>query len=585
MGQIAADNTTFADRAAEAQLRAWVPLLRDAERHEGRELVRVKRNASRTVWRCQLDGQAYYLKHYRPAGGLERLVERVFGDDAQRELRFAAMLNARGVRAAPVLAAGRGPAGAWMLSRAVEPAEPLDAWHRARADSNEPLCAREVRRANHALAELVGRMHLAGVLHHDLHTGNVLMQAGPDGNPILTLMDLHRMSAHRRLSRRARARNLAQLLHDRGHLTTRTERLAFLKRYLRTTGGPGTLRGWRLLVERFAGEHTRRLHAARDRRVRGRNKYFTRIRAAGGWAGHAILASKRRLGPTRAAETVFQPQDWQLALSEPAALLRPEDAAIVKDSPSGLVLRRPLRVGAGTVEVYVKYYRRKRRHKALIDLFRPSRALRAFRLGHALLTRQIPTALPLAAMERRLGPHLRESLLITEAVTPAEPLNRFFDRWLSPTAVARGEIDPRTQRWLEREVLRRLGRLLMRLHQAGFAHRDLKSSNLLVWWQRGEPPEIVLIDLDGLSVHGRVSQRRMVQGLMRLNVSLLECPSVTHSGRLRMLMGYLRRPGSGRVEFKPLWRVIEQWSARKLRRQLSQRRRRQRRQRLEVARA
>ena len=63
---------------------------------------------------------------------------------------------------------------------------------------------------------------------------------------------------------------------------------------------------------------------------------------------------------------------------------------------------------------------------------------------------------------------------------------------------------------------------------------------------------------------------------MRLNVSLLECPAVTHAGRLRMLLGYLRRPGAGRINFKPYWRELERWSARKLRQQIRSRRRKQR---------
>lgn len=83
------------------------------------------------------------------------------------------------------------------------------------------------------------------------------------------------------------------------------------------------------------------------------------------------------------------------------------------------------------------------------------------------------------------------------------------------------------------------------------------------------------IDLDGLKRMPILTARRRLQGLMRLNVSLLNCPVVNRAGRLRMLLGYLRRPGMGRIEFKTSWRVLEDWSARKLRGQISSRRRRQ----------
>ena len=63
---------------------------------------------------------------------------------------------------------------------------------------------------------------------------------------------------------------------------------------------------------------------------------------------------------------------------------------------------------------------------------------------------------------------------------------------------------------------------------------------------------------------------------MRLNVSLLACTSISHTGRLRMLLGYLRRPGCGKIRFKSYWRVLERWSAGKLRQQIRSRRKHQR---------
>ena len=130
-------------------------------------------------------------------------------------------------------------------------------------------------------------------------------------------------------------------------------------------------------------------------------------------------------------------------------------------------------------------------------------------------------------------------------------------------------------------MLWELGRLLRRLHQAGFAHRDLKATNLLVRWDDspGRSPQIIMVDLDGLRQVRRVSCRQEFRGLMRLNVSLLECPGVSHAGRLRMLLGYLRRPGVGRINFKPYWRLLQQWSNRKIRRQIASRQRRQKAQR------
>jgi len=293
-----------------------------------------------------------------------------------------------------------------------------------------------------------------------------------------------------------------------------------------------------------------------------------------------VLASKRSVPGGRASELTFTPEQWREALADPEALLTGEGVEIVKDSPSVLIVRRTLRVGPTELEVHVTRSRRKRRIRWLLDLFRPSRALRCFGLGHALLARHLYTALPLAALQRRRGRFLLDSILITETVSDAVPLGRFLNRYLG----GEGSGDPLerpAQRRLAREVLWQLGRLVRRLHEAGFAHRDLKSANLLVHWRQGQtvPPELVLVNLEGMRRVPLVTARQEFRGLMRLNVSLLNCPVVNRAGRLRMLMGYLRRPGSGRINYRPYWRVLQEWSTRKIRRQIASRRRRQKAQR------
>jgi hypothetical protein len=279
---------------------------------------------------------------------------------------------------------------------------------------------------------------------------------------------------------------------------------------------------------------------------------------------------------SQACQLTFTPRDWQEALSDVEGLLADGQGQVIKDSRSSHVVRRRLKVGASEIDVHVKRPWRKHLVRWVLDRFRLSRPLRAFRLGHQLLARHIHTALPLAALERRRWGFLTDSILITETVGSGMHLNKFLNRYLTPT----GEGDTlgvRGRNRLARQVLWQMGRLLRRLHREGFAHRDLKATNLLVHWD-GLPaasPEIVLVDLDGLRAVRRVSRRQEFHGLMRLNVSLLECPVVNHAGRLRMLMGYLRRPGARDMQFKPYWRVLQEWGGKVIRRQIADRQRRQ----------
>ena len=591
-----AEAIRYADDAARGRVEA---VLGDADEQRPDVWSLVKQNVSRTVWRRAADrtGGALYLKHFHNSSPAHRLCRRLGRGGAIREMRFSSYLLSRGVPVPKVLAVCCRGRSEWLISEGIEPATQADQWHSEQLAGGNHAA---VRAATVALAELVGRMHALGVIHRDLHCGNVLVGRGSPGSVVL--MDLHRMCRRRRLRRHARAANLAQLFSDRRLWTTRSQRLRFLKHYLRAADAEGTLIGWVRLIEPLAERHSRRLNANRERRIFSTNRYFAAMRV-GGYRAHVVLDSKRRVPGSKASELSFAAEDWRRVLADPEALFTGEGVQVIKDSPSSLVVRRRLRVGPAEVDVHIKRPRRKHWRRWVADIFRRSRPLRAFHLGHSLLARHIYTALPLAAMEKRAGPLLVDSVLITETVAGGRPrpvehadqgaaaaaprnelrglhLNRFLNRYLGSGRDDAAVPARRTNR-LARQVLWQLGRLLRRLHEEGFAHRDLKATNLLVHWN-GSPsqtPVVILVDLDGVRRVRRVTARQEFRGLMRLNVSLLECPAVTHAGRLRMLVGYLRRPGMGRVPFKPHWRQLQRWSSGKIRRQIISRQRRQKAQR------
>jgi len=233
----------------------------------------------------------------------------------------------------------------------------------------------------------------------------------------------------------------------------------------------------------------------------------------------------------------------------------------VKAGRSSLVVKTDFPFDTGNVAVAYKRLRRKNWWKAVTGSLRTHRALRAWKLGHALMDRGIDTPRPLAVI---LPPKRRitaDAFLATEWIDGSVTLSEFLH---STEFFA---VHERQQRLVSAAV--GLGRLFGRMHAAGVRHRDLKPSNLLL-----VPAEfglrVLLVDLDGAAVNRRVSRRVRCRNLARVLIGTESEPTVTTTLRLRGLLAYLSASGESASDWKPFWRqlqhVAEIRSARKKRR-------------------
>lgn len=153
------------------------------------------------------------------------------------------------------------------------------------------------------------------------------------------------------------------------------------------------------------------------------------------------------------------------------------------DGPNcpGLVLRRLN---------YGKFLHRLR------DFFRRSRAERAMRWGLLLGQVGIATPRPLAAANVRCCRWPLTAYLITEEVPGAKTLTRFV----------------KEKPLYSENVLLRLADLIAALHNAGYSHRDLKATNVLL----DDQLKPWLIDLDGIRRLDRFGRSRAAADLERL---------------------------------------------------------------------
>ncbi|MBV9124151.1 MAG: phosphotransferase [Planctomycetes bacterium] len=577
----------------------------------------VKQGPHRAVYRVELPDLTCYLKHNLLHNTRAWLRQWIRPSKARMEYQRALALAQRQVPTVVPLALGErcprwGPGESYLITRSLEDTVPLQHF----LESILPaLPAPRRTRVRQALAEALGRfmagLHAAGVVHHDLHCGNLLVRLNEKDWPLLFLVDLHTVRLGPPLSWRARRANLVVL--NRWFLirSSRTDRLRFWRAYTddkvtRWQGDKVNASGQRLprsigsvtlspchLVTLSSSaatlfrdrcldleERTQVSNAhfwrRRDRRCLEKNRYFRKVRAPG-VVGHAVAD----LDGATLTELLADPD---APFHRPGILLR-------KDSRSSTVAEFDVPVAGRRCRVIYKRFRVTSWTDPWAALVRRTPALRSWVSGHSLRERCLPTPRPLAVLHRHRGLY-QEGYLLMEKVPQAVDLHEFLTRL--------GSLEGACRRVLLRRHIAHLAILIRDLHQRSLAHRDLKASNILVQepeqfsprpCTRGRgvggegveeesrtdcqsvlpnpgEPLFWLIDLVGVTRHGRVSRRRRLRNLARLHVSFFRHPALTRTDKLRFLRVYLQWGLRGKQGWKSWWREMERATLAKVARNL-----------------
>lgn len=568
--RIERDGTTWVTRGGFDTILTNIP---DAEwaspAAQGWEMV--KKNGAREVWRATIAGRAYYLKYYQRDSWRGAIKSFISGDAAQAEWRGGLFAMQNGIPAArPVALTSRiareGRIWALLVSEAIEPAQGLDEfWLSIQSDENIRRRREDTGHLIEILAELIARAHQAGFEHLDMHAANILIQPLAPRRYRAVLIDLHSARLSTPLSGAAVVRNLAQLNQWFAKHSSLGDRLRFMRAYLRWRNEfehvfpharqlDHSFEALSAALMHGARRHADRLWAQRDRRIGRNGRYFARLRLGNGWRGVACVTSKRAVAESRASGLLLTREWWNKQLANPEALLG-ADAARLKNSHSAQVARCTLDHPDGPLDVIVKRPIARNFWRSLRSILGLSRAMRGFRIGHALLHRDLGAARPLAALERRSGLFRRDCLLLTETVGDASDLPAH----LKTESAA---FSPRA--WLRHkcELTNLLVRHLRRLHERGFVHRDCKAENILV---RRDPLTLLWIDMDGLRRAPQRSRAAELRALTRLHVSLLSVPSLTRTDRARFLKAYCAGYGVDESEWRRVWREMAGLTVQKLR--------------------
>jgi len=438
--------------------------------------------------RVRADGAVLLVKHIRVGTARHRWRETAKAalglGAAEREWRALRRLRAAGVPAPEPVALGRTADGDRLLVLRHLPGRPLDAALRACRAERRPLLV--------ATGALVARLHAAGLVHRDLHAGNVRVT---DRGPVLT--DVGRVGRSRQA--RARRRDLACLDHSLEGLASRGDRVRVACAAL----------GLSRPLDAEARRALRRAARASRRRARSRARSrVSRSLRPGRRFAHARTGAWRGLRLRAFAEA-----ELAAALAAHARRDRPGGARTVKESGRSVVTRARLPVR----DVVVKEVPARGPWRAARDGLRGSPARRAWRAGHGLQARGLPAATPLAFLERRRLGLPAASLVVLEALPEAAAAH----------ALARPP----------EETLAALTRALVALHRAAVSHRDLQADHVFLV-PAGRGLEARLVDLDDVRFPRRLPDRRRRRALAQLAASLPD--AVPDALRARAFAAYAR---------------------------------------------
>jgi tRNA A-37 threonylcarbamoyl transferase component Bud32 len=514
----------------------------------------VKHSIHRTVYRIALAGQPIFVKYYPSVDSWDWLRRLVRPAKALREWARTLLLHRRAVPTITPLAAGTTSEGSsYFVSAALEGTTELYDFVQTYSAGWSLV---ERRAILQELGIFLARMFRHGVVHHDLHGGNLLVRQTPQGREwflidpyqagvrqasplhqfLVTLIQFGNQGALRSTELKS---SLALLGMAFWPDLSPTDRLRVWRAFQSTEPStnqwcPQNERGFLHSVER---EVSRRTYAAWSKRA-GRcmqiNREFYQLEGQGwqAWASRTV------------------PQSWlRTLMTDPEAPWRDVTTVTLKRSRHGQVGRITGPDGRGCI---YKAFQPRDKIARWLGTWRKSPAVKCYQMAYALQLARVPTGHPLAVLQPIGG--RGKSYLLLDYIADADGLIEYATS--CRTARRRNQLQ---------SVMRQLAKYIRRLHDFGLSHRDLKVTNLLVRERGGRPPEPVFVDLRGVRPHRWLTRSRRAKDLARLALSAATTLGATRTELLGFLKHYL---GKNQTAWRVWWRLIARFAIRKVGRNL-----------------
>ncbi len=424
----------------------------------------VKENVKRKVV-CLDD---YFIKQ-NSYTGCRKLLKKFCGGSAHREAEICLKLKALGVEVPEILAVGEESRGGLLhrdllVTREVANSVNLDSFLET---TFQTLSFHQKLSLLEDFARFIKLIHEKGVLHADLHLGNILYVQDDAVNKFV-LLDVDKIDLKGRpLERIEEIKSFAILLNSVRAWTSHQEQFRFLKFY-----GFSFDKSFRCFLVDVQKKHLALAHRVwkkKAERCLHTNSRFTRERH-NGW-----LTFRKREG--------LPEKDFFELLADPDSCL--EAGKTLKDGNT-------VRAGIVTLngrQYFLKRYNCKGWWYSFRNVFRRSRATRTWRNTWAFHVRNLPVPEPLACFERRTTRFLGSSYLLSEFIPDCKNL---IDEWNHSTAAGK------------QSLLSIFGLLLGEMHNSLCIHGDLKWNNVLI--PQDGSGQAFLVDLDGSRILKKLNE-------------------------------------------------------------------------------
>lgn len=475
--------------------------------------LRIKDGPHRTVWRCVGPWGDIHIKK-NPLHNLRAISRRFLRPSkSEMEAENAFKLKKIGIDSLEILAIGQEKnwCGAdWLVTKSIAKAKSLD------LVLNEGAPPRLIK-ISKLLGNYIAKVHQFGVFHSDLHPANFLI----DENDKIYMLDIHNLSwtnpsLHKRIE------NLSVFNRWFQIRSSPWERTRFFKAYFKTWKASDSLlefdcRAIIKLIEKKTYQSNQNLWANRDNRCLSTNREYV---------------STYRFGFRK--NTVRDlPEYIEEVLDCPLVDL--PISKVIKQSKSSIVgLISDKSVSENRIST-IKILPHDHIISDWIRSFLELPGKKAWRLGHAMINRFLPTPRPTGYLYK--GNLIKsEERIIFDFVPQAIQLDAWFLKYS----------DNHYSIW---EMAIDLGSLIRRMHMLGVRNRDLKAANILIDINNNP----VFIDLAGVSLLNQIPESIRLKDLARLSRSAV----IAKMGLTQCLRFFKAYQGGQLLpQWKDNWRYI-----------------------------